>query len=124
MPTLSFDIQNFKRPPIFYVSRNRFRGTGGTQGSTTTIPLISNIRSAPGRYSIAVVENVTINIDDQANIATVRFPKDLHDDIGGQVVGDEIRIRLAQFEGFMSEVIFRGIVIRMSALINEYYIKV
>lgn len=110
MPSLSFRLQTFKRPSRFYVSRSRF-GPNGSQGQTSAVPLISEPRSVVSRYTIAVVENITINIDDQASIATVRFPKDLHDALSGNIVGDQIKIRLARFEGFPSQVIFRGIVI-------------
>ena len=110
MTTLSFRLQNFRRPSRFYVSRSRF-GPSGSQGQTNVVPLISEPRSVVSRYTIAVVENITINIDDQASIATVRFPKDLHDALSGNIVGDQIKIRLARFEGFPSQVIFRGIVI-------------
>jgi len=121
MPTLSYDITNLnrglKRPPIFYVSRNKFSGQG-TQGQSNVVPLISEPRSLVSRYSRAVVENITINIDDQANIATVIFPKDLHDAVSGNIVGDEIKIRLAAFAGFPSEIIFRGIVLQPSFVLS------
>ena len=110
MPSGSFRLQDFRRPAIFYVSRSKY-GPNGSQGQSSSVPLISGPRSAVSRYSRGVVENITINIDDQASIATVRFPKDLHDVSSGNIVGDQIKIRLARFEGFPSEVIFRGIVI-------------
>jgi len=115
MPTLSFNIdeitRSIPRGPRFYVSRNKFSAQG-TQGQSNVIPLISEPRSLVSRYSRAVVENITINIDDQANIATVTFSKDLHDSVSGNIVGDEIKIRLSAQGGFGSEVVFRGIVLQ------------
>ena len=110
MASMSFRLQTFNRPARFYVSRSKF-GPNGSQKQSSSIPLISEPRSVVSRYGLGVVENITINIDEQASIATVRFPKDLHDVSSGNIVGDQIKIRLARFEGFHSQVIFRGIVI-------------
>ncbi len=121
MPTLSYNIaeltRNILRGPIFYVSRSKFSGQG-TQGQTNVVPLISEPRSLVSRYTRAIVENITINIDDQANVATVTFPCDVHDAVSGNLVGDEIKIRLAAFEGFLSQVIFRGLVLQPNFDIN------
>jgi len=120
MPTLSYRIQDFKRPPIFYVARSRY-GAVSSQGNTSggVIPLISPPRTTVSRYSRGKVESIDINIDDMANTAVVRFPKDLHDVSTGNIVGDEVRIRLAQFEGLPSEVVFRGIAISPSLGISS-----
>jgi len=114
MPTLRYviqgaDVQKFLRPPIFYVSRSAFTGT--SSNPSNTVPLISPAFNTGTFYGQATVENVTINVDDQANTAVIRFPKELHDSVSQNVVGSEVKIRLAQFEGLPSEVIFRGVVL-------------
>lgn len=109
-PAQAAQNPNFNRPPLFYISRGKF-GPKGSQAQTSSVPLISSPRSTVSRYGDGIVENITINIDDQASIATVRFPCELHDANRGNIVGDEVKIRLAKFEGFGSQVIFRGIII-------------
>ncbi len=109
-PAQAAQNPSFNRPPLFYVSRGKF-GPKGSQAQTSSVPLISSPRSTVSRYGKGIVENITINIDDQASVATVRFPCEVHDANRGNIVGDEVKIRLAKFEGFGSQVIFRGLII-------------